>query len=396
MCFCPKTKFVCHNIAADAGKRSAADTRIVGVFSCSASVMATEQENNAAVLTTEQPLVAGGTELLPQEAVPAAAEPVVEPAATEPVVEPAAAEPVAEPAQPDEADVPQADDEMSVAASMQAAMQNAMQRMEEMKARLDEGDKQRESDIKKRADEVKVEEEAKTKQQAEIVELRAALRQRKEKELQTAKKQRDDTFNRLTETLSTLECDLEKRKPKATDTKGQLLFETDVAEAAIKRLVTASDQAHVMHSENNQLKRQHKNIEENLCNFEGGRVEASASAAAKRQHIQPPNTDSFLVWKRQNPNALKWQVDAQLKKSEDAKRGTVRVNASYLKWHEAAETPQSVSSRPITSSIYTSYPEIASELMSLNTGKLISGEETVQLMQTTPDNTQVARNQPWM
>ena len=270
-------------------------------------------------------------------------------------------------------------------------MQNAVQRMEEMKAQLDEGDKQREIDIKKREEESKIEQEQKTKQEKEIVELRAALRQKKEKELQTAKKQRDDTFTRLTQTLSTLECDLEKRKPKTTDAKGQLLFETDVAEAAIKRLVTASDQAHVMHSENNQLKRQHKNIEETLCNFEGGRVEASANATAKRQHVQPPNEDSFLAWKRQNPNALKWQVDAKLKTCEEAKRSTVRVNASYLKWHEAAEAHEAVSTRPITSSIYTNYPEIASELMLLNTGKVIGTEETVQLMQTTPDNTQIAQ-----
>lgn len=168
-----------------------------------------------------------------------------------------------------------------------------------------------------------------------------------------------------------------------------------MAEAAIKRIVAVSDKANVMHSENNQLKRQHRNIEETLCNFEGGRVEASAAAAAKRQHVQTPDADSFLAWKRKNPTALKWQVDAQLKKFEDAKRGTVRVNASFLKWNEAPEAQDAVPTRPPTSSIYTSYPEIASELMMLNTGKLISGEETMHMMQTTPDHTQVSRNQPW-
>lgn len=388
------------NIDADAGKQPAADTRIVGVFSCSGNVMATDQEINASDMPSGQEADKRDGEAVPQDAAvagqplpDAAAEPVAEPPASEaPVAEPVA-EAVVEPvvqlvAEP-------IDDEADRAKGMQTVMDKALQRMEAMKARMDESDKQRETDIKKRTEEIKVEQALKLQHESEIKELRTALHQKKEKELQTAKKQRDDTFNRLTETLSTLECDLEKRKPKTADAKGQLQFESDVAEAAIKRIVAVSDKANVMHSENNQLKRQHRNIEETLCNFEGGRVEASAAAAAKRQHVQTPDADSFLAWKRKNPTALKWQVDAQLKKFEDAKRGTVRVNASFLKWNEAPEAQDAGPMRPPTSSIYTSYPEIASELMMLNTGKLISGEETMHMMRTTPDHTQVTRNQPW-
>lgn len=287
----------------------------------------------------------------------------------------------------------QVEDDASNTTNMEAAMQTAMQRMQEMKAQLEESDKQRESDIKKRAERLQIEQENKSKYETELSQLRAVLKQRKDDELQTARKKRDDTFNRLTETLTTLECDLKKRKP--TDTKGQLQFESDIAEAAIKRLVKASDQAAVMSTENNQLKRQHEDIASNLCNFEVGRVEASAEAAAKRRHVQQLDTDTFLTWKRQNPRALKWQVDAQLKKYEEAKRDTVRVNASFLKWNEAADAPQVTSQRPLTSSIYTSYPEIASQLMMMNTGKVISADETLQMMQTTPDQTQISRKQPW-
>ena len=341
------------------------DTRIVGLFSCSmeTSVMATDQQNEggagevAAADAAEAPQEVAQQEVAPVE--------IVAPVAIVPPVEEA---PVV--------------DETEETVVMQKAMQDALERMEKMKKIMDEDKKQQDIDINKLRTEAESEKQAKLVQEAEILELKKTLAERKKSELQTAKQQRDTTFNRLTATLSALEGDLGKRDEKPTDPKAQLIFESKIAEKAIKQLESVCAKANVMEGENKQLKRQHENIEHNLCNFEVGRVDASA--ATKRQNI---GSESFIEWKSKNPQALKWQVDAQLQKCEEMKHGTVRVNASRLKWNEPTEAQDAGPARPLTSSIYTSYPEMASKLMQLNTGKLIDGEETVRMMQSTQSDT---------
>jgi len=187
-------------------------------------------------------------------------------------------------------------------------------------------------------------------------------------------------------------CDLVNTQGPPTDPKGQLLFESDIAEAAIKQLVTTSDKAQDMHSENRKLKRQHENIGNNLCNFETGRVEASAR---NKRHQPVVTEDSFIEWRAKNQSALKWQVDAELQRRARSQSGAVVVNASRQKWKEPTSEETDDLRRPVTSSVYTNYPEMASTLMQLNMGKLIGSEETMQMMQTTPSVGGNSRQMPW-
>jgi len=275
---------------------------------------------------------------------------------------------------------------------MQQAMQQALDRIEQMKSTIDEAREQKENDIK--ALQVSRESEAKrdSEQQTKIATLEAFISKAKKEELKTAKQQRDSTFNRLTATLSALECDLGNKQSAPTDPKSQLIFESNIAEAAIKQLVTTSDKVSDMDSENRKLKRQHEKIESNLCNFETGRVEANA---ANKRHQPTLVADSFIEWRARNPSALKWQVDAELQKRANSQVGVVVVNASRQKWSEPTHQDGDGPKRPMTSSVFTNYPEMASKLMQLNTGKLIGSEETVHMMQTTAPAVGSSRQMPW-
>jgi hypothetical protein len=374
------------NIASLTDQGNTADTRIVGVFSCSKmqteSVVATDQPGDT---ITEEVAAPVGLEtetthvaLSEQTEVPLEVqEPqVVQPSTTDqPTVE-----------------VETVETDAQATIAMQQTMEAALARMQQMKSVIDKERQQRASDTKAQADVKEKEGIRDSEQKAKIASLEALISKTKKEELKSAKQQRDSTFERLTATLSSLECDIANTQHSPTDPKGQLLFESDIAEAAIKQLVSTTDKVQNMDSENKKLKRQHANIESNLCNFETGRVEASA---ANKRHQPVCTENSFLEWRATNQSALKWQVDAELQRRASSQSAAVVVNASRQKWNEPIDQDTNASKRPLTSSVYTNYPDMAKRLMQLNTGKLIDSGETIRMMQTTGSNVSNSRQTPW-
>lgn len=278
--------------------------------------------------------------------------------------------------------------------NMQKTMQAAVDKIEEMKTSHAKQAEEQEERIKKLLTAKEKEQTLSTTQIQKISELEKQISQKKSDELKSARAQRDSTFERLSKTLVSMDCQVGTDKSKSSSQQDQLAFESSIAEAAIKQLVSASDRVDTMNNENRDLKRRHETIGNTLSNFNGNsgviplaevRVDASANAN-KRQTLGVQ--ESYIAWRKANPGTLKWKVDEKFREIQKARAGTVVVNASAGKWQETDDN--NVTGLHDTPSMYSDHPDMAQSMSLRNLGKMISGDETLEMMRSI--NTQNGRS----
>jgi hypothetical protein len=307
------------------------DTKVVGVFSCSAmeSDPTTTQQPNAPVPEVV-PEVA--PEVVPEE-VPDAVTEVVPETVAEVV-----------PATVHTAATGETKEEIK---NMQAVIKDAIDKVDRVESTNQSLRKQHGADIDKLTAQL-------AKQTDELLAYKQADAKQQERDLLQATQNRNKLFKELEHKLGQAGFAVDNHPA------GK---ESAVAEAAIKHLVTASSAAIAMDNENNQLKRKQASLE----NFDYGTVNASRPKTS---------TSSYLAWRLENPRALKTEVDSKYREFARQTTGTVIVNAS--KWSQCEQ----VRPVPAAASMYSDHPEMAQAVAMQNTGRMISSQETVRMMKT--------------
>lgn len=208
-------------------------------------------------------------------------------------------------------------------------------------------------------------------------------------QLQKARTDKNNTFAELQKCLSSLKTyNGPETISSSASEKEQLVVEQGLASAAISAIVESEKKKSTMQSENVTLKRKQSDMQSNLGNFGGvpvmktARVDASADACNNKRFASGKEQD-LQTWREHNPNALYHQVNAkffELQNSANVKTAGI-VNASSQQWTEHnlkdETTPNNIAS---CCSARDLQRELFNRISQMNTGRMINGEETGQMM----------------